>query len=120
GGCPSKASTSMCCWPLHFIAFHWHPSSLISSTTLTLVGILFLHPFFCRGSGLDSEGPVVVWALCSSLCAAAGTDVSSITRRVFLRHRWDLFGSSSAGSYSGLEVRTLFSTCTRFSSSGSS
>src|SRR6266540_5443311 len=32
---PSKASTSMCCWPLNLIGFHWHPSRLISSTTLT-------------------------------------------------------------------------------------
>src|SRR6266542_3685533 len=24
-GFPSKASTSMCCWPLNFFGFHWHP-----------------------------------------------------------------------------------------------
>src|SRR5436190_23839494 len=24
-GFPSKASTSMCCWPLNLFGFHWHP-----------------------------------------------------------------------------------------------
>src|SRR6266498_3403712 len=27
-GFPSKASTSMCCWPLNLIGFHWHPISI--------------------------------------------------------------------------------------------
>src|SRR6266498_2087262 len=25
---PCKASTSMCCWPLNLIRFHWHPISI--------------------------------------------------------------------------------------------
>src|SRR6266540_3882815 len=95
---PCKASTIMCCWPLNLIRFHWHPCWIDLLHYSNLVGNLFLRPFFCRGSGSDSEGPVVVWASCSSLCAAADPGVSSIMRRVFFRRRWYVFGRSSVGS----------------------
>src|SRR6266498_1303340 len=44
-GLPSKASTSMLCWPLNRVGFHWHTIFIDLLHYNNLVSILFVRPF---------------------------------------------------------------------------